>query len=109
MKFSIFLLLLIYQEINAKNLRNLKFDPLFSVNKNKKVGEQDNRKETKLDFKKPINRKLGLSLFSSEEEKSNINEESRVKDIMELLKKAHSFKDDPNFDIRVVINYKNTG
>ena len=57
---------------------------------------------------KPKKRKLILNWFdSSEESKKTKSHQDNVKKLMDLLKLAHSFKGDPNFDVNVEINYKN--
>ena len=58
--------------------------------------------------KKEKSRKLALNWFDSSEETIKTKDhQDNVKKLMDLLKLANQFKDDPNFDVKVHIHYKN--
>ena len=75
--------------------------------KNRRLQIVPNAPAKKLN-QKPAKRKLLLNWFDDSEEHLNTKDhQDNVKKLMDLLKLAHSFKGDPNFDVNVEINYKN--
>jgi hypothetical protein len=106
------------------NLRDLKHDDLFEIKQKQPVSRErkmlqnapivQNKnplKNTHLEQtpkkKENDDRKLGLSWFDDDEDvKSDKENQNNTKKLMDILKLANTFKNDPNFDVNVHITYR---
>ena len=117
-QFHIFIFTTIYLSTltTAINIRHAKVDPLFSY---KKPIQRDltQHKNTQPDLQytppKPQKRELLLDWFDNDKKDEEVKVTGKTSDdmtrLMQMLKLAHSFDKDPNYEVQLDINFSNGG
>ena len=108
----IFVFALYAIEMNATLLQKRKYDPLFSVKpqrqrRQRKLSIHKEDRQTLAAPPKPQKRKLVLDWFNDDHEKKEQPTHQNMDKLIELMKLANSFHDDPNVEVGLSIRYKN--